>query len=103
MIIYALGDDVIKKWYDAYNAPNTLTGHKIKSVSVSNQWEQKGGIVFAYDSKKGYVYEFVRNEQASGEKAKIEDYRALKVQTLCSQLGLGSSENELDDLAADGY
>ena len=101
--LYALGDDVIKKWYDDYNAPSQLSGHKIKSVSVSNQWEQKGGIVFAYDSNKGYVYEFVRNEEASDPKAKIEKYRALKVQSLRDDLNLGDSENELDDLAADGY
>lgn len=95
--VYALGTNVIKDWYHAYT--NSYQHNmNISSTAVSNQWEQKGGIVFAYDRANDIIYKFVRNDK---EGLGTVDYEAIS----CSDLAatIGSANSSLDDIKADGF
>lgn len=61
--VYLLGSKVINDWLTAANVGVTIADpDDLSCVAVSDQWWQTGGIVYAYDSKKGKVYSFVRVE-----------------------------------------
>ena len=95
--VYALGTNVIKDWYHAYT--NSYQHNmKIMATAVSNQWEQKGGIVFAYDKANDIIYKFVRNDKAG---LGTVDYEAISCSDLASKIG--SVNTSLDDIKADGF
>lgn len=60
--VYVLGINEVNKWLTDANVP--VSGHllELTDVAVSDQWWQTGGIVYAYDRQRGFVYKFVRNE-----------------------------------------
>ena len=63
--VYLLGSDVINDWMRASNCPPAMyitNPEDLACVAVSDQWWQSGGIVYAYDSRKGKIYSFVRVE-----------------------------------------
>lgn len=63
--VYLLGSDVINGWMRDANCPAAMyinNPEDLACVAVSDQWWQTGGIVYAYDSRKGKVYSFVRVE-----------------------------------------
>lgn len=91
--LYCLGNSVIKKWIrDGGGNP---AGVKISAVTVSNQWNQKGGIVFAFDENEKLVHTFVRNETGAHE------YSAYAVGDILSAVGV-SPDAKIDDIKADG-
>ena len=96
--VYALGTKVIRGWYKESNSGKDQSNMEIKATAVSNQWSQEGGIVFAYDKKNSTIYKFVRDDKTAHG---IKDYRAYDCGNLASLIG--SSNSELDDLAADGF
>ena len=95
--VYALGTNVIKDWYKAYTNKNQ-NNMVISATAVSNQWEQNGGIVFAYDKNNDLVYKFKRNDKAG---LGTIDYEAID----CADLAriVGSNNVSLDDIKADGF
>ena len=63
--VYLLGQEVINSWMKTANCPAAMyigSPDDLSCVAVSDQWWQTGGIVYAFDSKKGKVYSFVRVE-----------------------------------------
>jgi hypothetical protein len=60
--VYLLGLNQINQWLRDANAPASMFLNQLTDVAVSDQWWQTGGIIYAYDASKGYVYCFVRNE-----------------------------------------
>ncbi len=89
--VYLLGDKVIYNWLREANFPVTRSEVKISDVAVSDQWWQKGGIVFAYNSLNGHVYKFERNENAASQ-AKPVDIPLV-----------GSNPGDVDDIETDGF
>ncbi|NLI76392.1 MAG: hypothetical protein GX442_08120 [Candidatus Riflebacteria bacterium] len=87
--VYVLGSQVIKDWLTAlgYTIP---AGFNVTSVSVSDQWYLKGGIVFAYNAGNGRAYQFTRTENSDGSEGSTSFYRSI-------DLGTG-----IDDIKADG-
>ncbi|MBF0502559.1 MAG: hypothetical protein HQM09_20645 [Candidatus Riflebacteria bacterium] len=63
--VYLLGTRIICEWYQQATNKAPPPMMQIDSVCVSNQWNQKGGIIFAYDRAQGTVYKFKRDETAS--------------------------------------
>ncbi|MBI3038263.1 hypothetical protein HYY75_04300, partial [bacterium] len=51
--VYVLGTKVIGEWYQQATTAVPPASMNINAVSVSNQWNQKGGIVFAFDKGAG--------------------------------------------------
>ncbi len=60
--VYLLGINQINQWLTDANAPLSMRLAELTDVAVSDQWWQTGGVIYAYDASKGYVYCFVRNE-----------------------------------------
>ncbi|MFZ2955471.1 MAG: hypothetical protein WA705_01045 [Candidatus Ozemobacteraceae bacterium] len=60
--VYLLGLNTINKWLNDANANPDMLLNELTDIAVSDQWWQKGGIVYAYDRTKKKVYQFVRNE-----------------------------------------
>ena len=83
--VYTLGTELINRWYEEVT-PGT-GDFSIDAVTVSNQWDQQGGIVYAYDKNLGLVLKFVRNE-ITGSVAQFEP------------IPVG---NSVDAIAADGF
>jgi len=63
--VYLLGLNQINQWLTAANAHPSMQLNELTDVAVSDQWWQTGGIIYAYDASKGYVYCFVRNESGT--------------------------------------
>jgi hypothetical protein len=93
--LYCLGNSVIKNWITA--GGGNATGVKISAVAVSNQWFQRGGIVFAYDSNEKMVYRFDRNEDGG---AHVNT--AFPITSILSQIGAAAT-SQIEDIKADGY
>ena len=63
--VYLLGSNLINKWMSDAKCPNSMliaSSDDLSGVACSDQWWQTGGIVYAYDKRKGKVYSFVRVE-----------------------------------------
>ncbi|RCK77268.1 MAG: hypothetical protein OZSIB_3079 [Candidatus Ozemobacter sibiricus] len=88
--VYCLGSRVIGEWYKQCTAKDPPPGFSIEAVTVSNQWNQQGGIVFAYDKTQGLVYKFIRKENQSPPISSLD----------FETLDLGS---DIDDIKADGF
>lgn len=98
--VYCTGTDDIKTWYN--QATNSSAGGiKIDAVTVSNQWNQKGGIVFAYDKSGKMVYKFIRYEN-DGAPVSQERYEGIDVKDVFSQID-ADKHGEIDDIKADGF
>lgn len=91
--LYCLGNSVIKKWIK--DGGGNSTGINIAAVTVSNQWNQKGGIVFAFDEKEKMVYKFERDE------AGAHNNTAFPISGILSDIG-ADADAKIDDIKADG-
>ncbi len=98
--VYTLGTTVIKDWYEQVfgSAPS---GMNISAVTVSNQWDQEGGIVYAYDKAYKKVYKFERDE-TSTTPVTSEGFLAIDVSDLMDSVDANGT-SELDDIKADGF
>jgi len=98
--VYCLGTSVIKEWYkQAFgSAPSNMN---ITAVTVSNQWDQQGGIVYAYDKANKKIYKFERKE-TSGTPISKERFLALDLNSIMSEID-AVSNSEFDDIKADGF
>ncbi|HNS08595.1 MAG TPA: hypothetical protein PKN29_02785 [Candidatus Ozemobacteraceae bacterium] len=98
--VYTLGTSVIKDWYKQATGVNA-PAMNISAVAVSNQWNQEGGIVFAYDQDGKMVYKFERKEK-SGSPISKERYQAIPVSGILSAIG-AKPNSVIDDIKADGF
>ncbi len=98
--VYTLGTSVIKDWYKQATGVNA-PAMNISAVAVSNQWNQEGGIVFAYDQNGKMVYKFERKEK-SGSPISKERYQAIPVSGILSTIG-AKPNSVIDDIKADGF
>lgn len=98
--VYCMGTSVIKDWYEQAfgSAPSNMN---ITAVTVSNQWSQDGGIVYAYDKANKKIYKFERKENEGAPISK-ERFLALDLTKILSEIG-ANSNMELDDIKADGF
>ncbi|NLF97770.1 MAG: hypothetical protein GX569_13615 [Candidatus Riflebacteria bacterium] len=83
--VYTLGTSLINSWYE--EATPGTGDFSIDAVTVSNQWDQNGGIVYAYDKNLGLVLKFVRNEKTRS----VVQFEPIPV------------GNNVDAIAADGF
>ncbi len=98
--VYCLGTAVIKEWYKQATGKD-LNNMKIDAVTASNQWDQEGGIVYAYDSANRKIYKFERNEK-SGTPVTAQTFLALDVANILNSVGANTSA-AIDDVKADGF
>ena len=98
--VYSLGTAVIKDWYkQATGSP--MNNMNITAVTVSNQWNQQGGIVYAYDKTNKKIYKFERKE-SDGTPVTKERFLALDMRDILSEIS-AKENSELDDIKADGF
>ncbi|MDN5277976.1 MAG: hypothetical protein PWR01_1941 [Clostridiales bacterium] len=100
--VYCIGTNNIRNWYkQATNSSGA--GINISAVAVSNQWNQKGGIVFAYDKRAKVVYKFERYENDPNEPPISRSrYEGIDVSDLMSLIN-ARADSEIDDIKADGF
>lgn len=100
--VYTIGTQDIRTWYNQATS-SSGSGINIDAVTVSNQWNQKGGIVFAYDKAGKIVYKFIRYENDPLEPPiSSSRYEGIDVQQIFSMIGADST-GEIDDIKADGF
>jgi hypothetical protein len=97
--VYALGNSVIEQWYRQVTGSSARMN--ISAVAVSNQWNQKGGVVYAYDKTDKIIYKFVRWER-DGTPVSNERFQFFPMQDILAKIGAVSS-SEIDDIKADGF
>ncbi|MDD3147659.1 MAG: hypothetical protein PHD82_10180, partial [Candidatus Riflebacteria bacterium] len=98
--VYTLGTTVIKNWYKQVTGADAGSMN-ISAVAVSNQWNQEGGIVYAYDQAGKMIYKFQRQEK-SGTPISKERYQALSMASILSAVG-AKPNSVIDDIKADGF
>ncbi|HOY66345.1 MAG TPA: hypothetical protein PLP29_05600 [Candidatus Ozemobacteraceae bacterium] len=91
--LYCLGNSVIKNWIKTGGGNDA--GVKVSAVAVSNQWSQKGGIVFAFDETEKMVYKFERDEMGSHKNS------AFPISSILGAIG-ASANSKIEDIKADG-
>ena len=98
--VYCLGTSAINEWYKqvygSYQANMDIT-----AVTASNQWDQEGGIVYAYDKGNKKIYKFERKE-TEGTPVSSERFLAIDVASITSMIG-AIENSEFDDIKADGF
>ncbi|MGM0598868.1 MAG: hypothetical protein ACQETH_03515 [Candidatus Rifleibacteriota bacterium] len=100
--IYTISTNDIKNWFRQATS-ETNNRINISAVTVSNQWNQKGGIVFAYDKNERKVYKFIRYEDdPENPPISRERYERINVEDLFSLID-ADTEGEIDDIKADGF
>ena len=97
--VYCLGNSVIRDWY--YQVYGQRPEMNITAVTVSNQWNQKGGIVYAYDKANKKIYKFERRETEAAPLTR-ERFLALDVSDITKQIK-ADEKSEIDDIKADGF
>ncbi len=98
--VYCCGTKTIKEWYQQATGVN-LSNMNITAVCASNQWDQEGGIVYAYDKANKKVYKFERNEK-SGTPITSKSYISYDVSDILNSVNANTTL-ELDDIGADGF
>ncbi|MBF0545079.1 MAG: hypothetical protein HQM08_11620 [Candidatus Riflebacteria bacterium] len=88
--VYSLGASTIIGWLRAQGA-TVPPGFNVTAVTVSDQWNLKGGIVYSYNSANGMVYQFTREEKTDGTEGSTSYFRGIN---------LGS---DINDIKADGF
>jgi hypothetical protein len=92
--VYYLGTSQIQNWIP------TIKNQNITAVSVSNQWNEKGGIIFAFDRTSNQIIKFTLKTSNSNTPGVVDNYTTIDVSNLMNRLGANSS---IDDIAADGF
>ncbi len=98
--VYCLGNSVIKDWYTQATG-QSANSLNITATTVSNQWDQEGGVVYAYDKSNKKIYKFERKE-TEGTPITRERYLALDLRSILNTIG-ANENSELDDIKADGF
>lgn len=98
--VYCCGTKTIKEWYKDATGVN-LNSMNITAVCASNQWDQEGGIVYAYDKGNKKVYKFERNE-TSGTPITSKSYISYDVSDILRSVDANTSLT-IDDIGADGF
>lgn len=98
--VYLLGTDIIREWHNQCS-PEPISNMDISAVAVSNQWNQEGGIIYAYDKANNCIYKFERKE-TEGTPLSSERFLKLTVDEVTSSLNT-SLHAEIDDIKADGF
>lgn len=98
--VYTLGNSVIKDWYNIVTG-SPATGMNISAVAVSNQWNQEGGVVYAYDQAGKMIYKFIRKEK-DGSPLASDRYQALSMASILSAIS-ATPGSIIDDIKADGF
>lgn len=100
--VYCIGTNDIRSWYNQATT-SSGAGINISAVTVSNQWNQKGGIVFAFDKPGKMVYKFTRYENDPYEPPiDKKRYEGIDVSDLMSLIS-ADANSEIDDIKADGF
>ena len=99
--IYAIGTKTIKDWFKIVNN-NDLGNSQISAVCVSNQWDQAGGIIYAYDKTKRNIYKFERNEKLGNPLTGEGAFEVYGADDIMNKIG-AASNSEIDDMRADGF
>lgn len=92
--VYYLGTSQIQSWIP------TIKNQNISAVSVSNQWNEKGGIIFAFDRTSNQIIKFTLNTSNVNTPGVLDNYTTINIATLLNKMGANSS---IDDIAADGF
>lgn len=105
--VYALGNTGLKSLYENTVPNGNARNFEFTAVTVSNQWDQKGGIIYAYEKKNNMVYRFTCDD-VSGNNATINlaennSWEAINVSQIISELGGDSVNACVDDIKADGF
>ena len=98
--VYCLGTKAINEWYKQVYG-SYQSGMDITAVTVSNQWNQEGGIVYAYDKGNKKIYKFERKE-SEGTPVSSERFLSIDVASITEKIG-AISNSEFDDIKADGF
>lgn len=93
--LYYMGNSVIRSWLPS------LTGLNISAVTVSNQWNQEGGIIFAFDSTSGNVIRFTI-DSGSSPAGVVSGFNTISISSILSSIGADASK-QVDAIAADGF
>ncbi len=92
--VYLLGTSNIQHWI---GSKLTIGNKGISGVSVSNQWSEKGGIIFALDPVKKLIIRFTLNDDQT-----LDEYVATDISDVMKQLHSDTAVS-IDDVAADGW
>ena len=92
--VYYLGTSQIQSWIPGIKNQN------ITAVSVSNQWNEEGGIIFAFNKKDNQIIKFTLKPSSTNTAGQLDKYTTIDVSTLLSKMNANSS---IDDIAADGF
>jgi hypothetical protein len=88
--VYFLGTSQIQSWIPQ------ISNQNITAVSVSNQWNEEGGIIFAFNKTDNQIIKF-KLHPISGA---LADYTTINVSNLMTSMKANST---IDDIAADGF
>ena len=105
--VYVLGNSGLKSLYEQTVTNGHASNFEFTAVTVSNQWDQKGGIIYAYEKKNNIVYRFTCDD-VNGNSSRISlaennPWEAINVSSIISDLGGDSANACLDDIKADGF
>ena len=106
--VYIMGPETIKDWYKKCWNGHCPANMLIKAVGVSNRWDQKGGIVYAYDKNNRKIYKFTCEDSKSSNLERdpgVSNMRfvAISADDVISAAGGDGKTCEVEDLKADGY
>lgn len=94
--LYYFGTSQIQEWL----SETTYADAEIIAVSVSNQWNEQGGIIFAYDEESGNIIEFTLDSStASGT---LDTYDTIDLSEILTTIG-ADKDSPIDDIAVDGF
>lgn len=106
--VYIMGSDTIKLWYNLCWPGVSTANMDIRAVGVSNQWHQKGGIVYAYDKSYNAIYKF-ECEDTGGRPTQLDPgvsnlrFDTIYVKKAIDSMGGDGNHCEVDDIKADGF
>ena len=106
--VYVLGNEGLKHLYKKANPSGNTRNMQFTAVTVSNQWNQKGGIIYAYDKNGNYIHRFtcddVKNPtDSSVTLTDLNNWEAIDVREMMTKMGGDSLNACLDDIKADGF
>lgn len=94
--LYCLGNSVIKKWITERGGNSN--NMNISAVTVSNQWFQRGGIIFAYDANEKMVHKLEQNETTGVHPPLV----AFKIASMVAAIS-AEDDCQIEDIKADGF
>ncbi len=104
--VYVMGDQQVKEWYQLSTGDTPPSDMKITAASVSNQWNQKGGIIYAYDKGKNKVYKFVCEDIGRKDNPGFsadKPMSVIDVKGVVDSMGGDGDNSELDSIKSDGF